>query len=72
MKKTHIYSNFLLFKVTYLNGVQVSLNTGFTSTMYSSGSTVLARQAELVTAHGQSPFVVSYFATHINMSILKL
>ena len=65
MKKTHIYSNFLLFKVTYLNGVQVSLNTGFTSTMYSSGSTVLARQAELVTAHGQSLSVVSYFATHI-------
>nr|XP_022328505.1 ADAM 17-like protease isoform X1 [Crassostrea virginica]XP_022328507.1 ADAM 17-like protease isoform X3 [Crassostrea virginica] len=37
--------------LTYLSGVQVSLNTGFTSTMYSSGSTVLARQAELVTAH---------------------
>lgn len=37
--------------LTYLNGVPVSLNTGFTSTMYSSGSTVLSRQAELVTAH---------------------
>ncbi|XP_061189313.1 ADAM 17-like protease [Saccostrea echinata] len=36
---------------TYLGGVEVSLNTGFTSTMYSSGSTVLSRQAELVTAH---------------------
>lgn len=61
----HIYFMCLYFQVTYLSGVQVSLNTGFTSTMYSSGSTVLARQAELVTAHGQSPTVVSYFATHI-------
>lgn len=37
--------------LTFLNEVQVSLNTGLTSTMYSSGSTVLSRQAELVTAH---------------------
>ncbi|XP_048776718.2 ADAM 17-like protease [Ostrea edulis] len=37
--------------LTFMNGVQVSLNTGFTSTMYSTGSTVLSRQAELVTAH---------------------
>ena len=55
---TLIFNNFLfehclLFIATWLNGVEISPNTGWTTTMYTSGGTVLTRQAELVTAHGE-------------------